>query len=115
MRATESGLETRIWRFIKRERLPLPLRQHEIKEGREFIARPDFAYPAEKVAIEGHSYRHHSGRAAWEKDLLRHKRLTAHDWVVVYVTRGDVDFRPKETAEQVRAALQSQRERFSAA
>ena len=109
MRPTESPLETKIWRFIRTEKLPLPVRQYVVMDGKNHIARLDIAYPDRKVAIEGHSYRFHSGRAAWEKDIARHKRLVVLGWRIVYVTSGDLTSRPKELADEIRAALNSER------
>ncbi len=106
-RPTESGLETKIWRFIKEFQLPRPERQYEVALDNNRAARPDFAYPHEKLALEGHSYRFHSGRAAWERDRQRHAALIAHGWRVIYISKDDLDHRKPELAQQILAALNS--------
>ena len=106
-KATESGLETRIWQFFRRYRLPFPEKQHRILDAGVFVARPDFAYPEEKIAIEGLSWRYHFGLAALEHDRDRRKKLEALGWLVINVTNRDLRNRPDEVAEEIRAALAS--------
>lgn len=106
-KATDSGLETRIWAFLRKSRLPLPVRQFEVIDEGVLIARPDFAYPEEKVAIEGVSHRFHSGSAAWNRDRDRTRALKDRGWIVIEVTRDDLRSRPDEVAEEIRDALRS--------
>ncbi len=102
--ATDSALETRIWDFLRERHLPMPLRQFRIRSGRRH-ARPDFAYPSNKLALEGHSFRHHSSKASWDRDHARHLWLVDLGWEVIYVTDGDLRFRPNELERQIRKAL----------
>ncbi|CAN5681479.1 hypothetical protein BH24ACT26_BH24ACT26_21460 [soil metagenome] len=95
---TESGLETRFARFVRRSRLPEPERQHVVKEGRELLARFDFAYPGAGLGIELHSYRYHSGRRAWLRDVERNQRLVRLGWRVLYVTWEQVVRHPEDLA-----------------
>jgi very-short-patch-repair endonuclease len=106
-KATDSGLETRIWTFLKKRGLPLPVRQYQVLSNGEFIARPDFAYVKEKIAIEGISWQYHSGAAALQHDRIRKKALEGAGWIVIDVTREDLRSRPKEVAEEIRLALES--------
>lgn len=112
-KATESGLETHIWAFLRRFRLPLPVRQFEVFDRDEFVARPDFAYPEEKVAIEGVSHRFHSGSAAWERDRERLRALRDIGWIVIEVTKKDLRTRPQEVADEIRSALESRGRRVT--
>jgi very-short-patch-repair endonuclease len=102
---TDSALETRLSRLLRRHRLPQPERQVEIREGREFIGRVDFAYPELKVAIEVQSYRWHSSWAARLSDMERLNRLQALGWIIIQVTYEDLERRGDTVAQRIRAAL----------
>jgi hypothetical protein len=54
--ATESRLEVRVERLLKAAGLAPDRRQFEIRDEAGFVARVDFAYPREKVAIEADGY-----------------------------------------------------------
>ena len=69
------------------------------------FARLDFAYPGQRVAIEVDGARHHSGRAAWERDLRRRSRLTAMGWRIIHVTAADLRERAESKAGKIREAL----------
>ena len=56
---TGSDFEVRLLQALRRASLPAPVRQHEIFDGSDFVARVDFAYPHAKVAIEADGYRFH--------------------------------------------------------
>jgi very-short-patch-repair endonuclease len=107
VKATDSWLETRIWQLFRKYRLPLPERQYEVLDDGEFVARPDFAYPREKVAIEGISWRYHSGMAALEHDRNRRRALESAGWIVIDVTNSDLRQRPLEVVKEIKSALQS--------
>ena len=74
---TASDFETRMSQLIREHGLLMPIRQHSIFNGDVFVARPDFAYLVEKVAIECDSTEWHLGREPWQRDLRRYNALTA--------------------------------------
>jgi hypothetical protein len=90
-RPTESEMETRLLQAIRTHGLPEPVRQHEVRQGRAFIARVDAAYPDEKIAIEYDSDEFHSGRVSTSRDRDRRHRLVAAGWLPIDV--GPVDLR----------------------
>lgn len=102
---TESSMEVRLLRLIKKARLPAPEAQFVIKDQGKFVARPDFAYPMALLAIEAQSYRYHSGRRVWHKDLARQNRLTRLGWRIIHVTYEDLRSRPAEVIAAIRHAL----------
>lgn len=104
-RTTESQFEVRLLQALRRASLPAPVRQHEIREGGKLLARVDFAYPWAKVAIEADSYTFHSGRAAWESDLVRRSAITAMGWLVIHVTHRQMESGFDEVVQRVRDAL----------
>ena len=98
-----SALETRFLREVRRARLPLPVRQYQIRHENRVVAVADFAYPDRKIAIEVDGYRWHSGRRRWEHDLERRNALTALGWRVIHVTAADLR-RPAAIIRTVEAA-----------
>jgi very-short-patch-repair endonuclease len=102
---TASPLETIISRLLARHGLPSPVRQYEIVDRGRFMARPDFAYPELKIAIEGQSFKHHGTRVGWEQDSERFNRLQELGWVVILVTWRDATARPAMVAERVRNTI----------
>jgi very-short-patch-repair endonuclease len=104
-RLTESDLEIRLLHAIRRASLPEPVRQYEIFHNGLLVARPDFAYPWAKVAIEADSYQFHSGRQAWEHDLRRRNALTSLGWLVIHVTHKQLESNVNEVVVRIREAL----------
>lgn len=108
-RATESGFETRLFALLRKSRLPLPQTQLEIRDGEKLIARVDFAYAGQRFIIEAHSFRWHSGRSSWERDVQRDKRLRRLGWRLLYVTYEDLVQRPEQVVTDVRSGLSEAR------
>lgn len=92
IRVSDSGLENRFKRRLQRAGLPLPVAQYEVRdERRRLIARVDFAYPAQRLAIEIDGYGNHSGRKNWESDLARQNRLVVVGWRFLRFTHRDLE------------------------
>jgi very-short-patch-repair endonuclease len=103
---TGSALEDRFVRLIVRAKLPEPVRQFEVRDDQgRFIARLDFAYPAARIAIEIDGFAFHSGRRAWQKDLVRQNALVDARWVVLRFTKLDITSESARTIETVRRVL----------
>ena len=103
--ATESPLETAFSRWFRDARLPSPVRQHRVMDGPRFIARIDFAYPVQRVGIEVTSYRWHSGRRDWVRDLERDRALKALGWRLVYAVHEDLLERPRDLEAEIAGLL----------
>jgi very-short-patch-repair endonuclease len=101
---TESPLEVRIDRVLRAAVLPPYVRQIVVKT-RVGARRPDFAFPEYKVAVEGDSYNHHSGRKAWMYDKQRDRALRALGWDLIYVTWDDLRHRKDEFIRDLSATL----------
>lgn len=100
----ESVLETRFLRIVRDAGLPLPIAQFEVRRGGILIARIDFAYPAERIAIELESYEFHSSRLALDRGAQRVKDLQAAGYLVVPFTSTGLR-RPKQVIATVRRCL----------
>ncbi|MFN2488220.1 MAG: endonuclease domain-containing protein [Actinomycetota bacterium] len=103
---TDSAFEIKLSRLLRRHGLPRSIRQYVVREADcAFVARPDFAYPHARLAIEAVNYRWHSGKRAWQRDLVRLDRLTAAGWRVIHVTWDDVTLHEGATAARIRREL----------
>jgi hypothetical protein len=104
---TESELERTFDRnVVQPGALPFPLFQHRIYEGDEFVARRDFVYPYEMLAIEVDGWRFHAGLEAWKRDLETDNRLIAMGWVVLRFTWEDICDRPQAVIQRIREVLE---------
>jgi very-short-patch-repair endonuclease len=101
-----SGAEVRLFRLLRNAGLPKPTKQHRVhREDGHLLAEVDFAYPAQRIAIEFDSYRFHSCRAAWEANIERRNQLTAYGWIVIHVTWRKLTHYPDLVVKDVHRAL----------
>ena len=91
-------------RVVRRHRLETPVSQFRVVDGERHML-IDFAYPDRLVGVEVLGWRFHWGRTRWERDLARHNRLAAKDWLILYFSWTDVMKRPEWVAARVRDAL----------
>ena len=103
---SESELELRLFRILKRARLPLPVRQNVIKHQGRFIARVDYAYPSRHLVIEVHGWKHHGAKNRWQSDLARGNLVMLSGARTLEFTWDDVTREPQEVASLVRRALE---------
>jgi G:T-mismatch repair DNA endonuclease (very short patch repair protein)/acetolactate synthase regulatory subunit len=83
---TDSALELKVRRILRRARMPRPAHQLEVSDLAGPIVRIDFAWPAERVALHVDGYRWHHQRDRFERDRVQLARLTALGWRSVHVT-----------------------------
>jgi hypothetical protein len=83
-------METLMLQVIRRNGLPEPVTQFEIRRAGRFVARVDAAYPQWHIAIEYDSYRHHTGRKAIDRDIDRRNRIAAAGWLPIAATAEDL-------------------------
>lgn len=86
----ESDLERDALRLFQRRGLPAPVTQYEVFEGSQFLGRVDFAWPQAKLIVEADSYKFHSGRQAWDRDIHRYNAFTELGWTVLRLTSTDL-------------------------
>jgi very-short-patch-repair endonuclease len=67
----------------------------------------DVFFPQAGLVIELDSYEWHSGRRAWEEDLMRRNELQARGLKVMHYTGTDLVSRPQETATEIKSLLQA--------
>jgi hypothetical protein len=102
---SESALETKALRLIRRAGLPEPAVQHRVRERRRIIARLDLAYPDRLIAVPLDGWRYHATRSVWQRDLASRAQLAAMGWRVVPLTWSDVVHRPADVVELLRRTL----------
>lgn len=98
-----SPQETRLRLILHRSGLPPPVAQHRVVTGGRSVARVDFAWPREKVALE-YDGLWHAEPGQFAKDRRRLNQLTAAGWRVIFVTAADLR-EPAGLIARVAAAL----------
>lgn len=101
----ESVAEMSLIRMFKRAGIPRPVSQYEIRDGKVFVARVDFAWPELKVAVEMNGFRFHSSPRAHGHDSMRMNDLGALEWNLIGVTPYEIEKRPAPFLERLRKAL----------
>ncbi|MCU1616426.1 MAG: uncharacterized protein JWO98_3966, partial [Frankiales bacterium] len=85
----ESPQETRLRLLLRGSGLPLPVAQHRVTDDGRFVARVDFAYPGQRLAIEYDGV-WHGEPGQFARDRQRLNRLLAAGWRVLFVTAADL-------------------------
>ncbi|MCZ2825194.1 MULTISPECIES: endonuclease domain-containing protein [unclassified Modestobacter] len=99
----ESPQETRLRLVIVRGGLPAPVAQLRVVHEGRFVARVDFGWPVQRVAVE-YDGLWHAEPGQFARDRARLNRLQAAGWRVVFVTAADLKDPPRLIAT-IAAAL----------
>jgi hypothetical protein len=99
----ESPQETRLRLLIGRSGLPAPVPQFRVYDRARFVARVDFAWPTQRVALE-YDGLWHAEPGQFAADRARLNRLTAAGWRVVFVTARDLH-QPDRLIARIATAL----------
>jgi very-short-patch-repair endonuclease len=97
-RLTDSELERRFLRVIRRGRLPEPLTQRRVNG-----LRVDFYWPDLRLIVETDGLRYHRTPTQQAKDRVRDQRLLAAGFTVLRFTYAQVAFEPDEVIATLRA------------
>ena len=88
---TANELERLLFDLLDRHDFPPPVPQYEIRdEAGNVVARPDFAYPDLKIAIEYDSVQEHTGKMALFRDSTRRNSVVALGWAPITATLADL-------------------------
>ncbi|MCZ2812543.1 DUF559 domain-containing protein [Modestobacter sp. VKM Ac-2979] len=98
-----SPQETRLRLLLHRAELPTPVAQHSVHDGRVFVARVDFAWPEQRLALE-YDGLWHADPGQFAADRRRFNRLLAAGWRVLFVTAADLH-RPDQLITRIAAEL----------
>jgi hypothetical protein len=100
-----SEMETLVLQVLRRNGLPVPVTQYEIRRGNgAFVAQVDAAYPEWMVAIEYDSYEWHTGRSRLEKDTHRRLSIQRARWSPVTATASNLRGDGREFVEAILAS-----------
>ena len=100
-----SERERLLFDMLRRHGFPLPVPQYEIlDETGNFVARPDFAYPDLKIAIEYESFQEHTGKVALVRDSARRNAVVALGWAPIAATAVDLKHGGNQLADALRRA-----------
>jgi very-short-patch-repair endonuclease len=103
---TESVLETLVWALLRDGGLPRPERQYRVRDAAGVVvARVDFAYPDELIAIEADGHAFHSTRRDWYRDRERQNALVRLGWKVYRITWDDTTRRGQQVVSDIAALL----------
>lgn len=102
----ESNLERRFFAALIERNLPRPAAQHTVVVGTRGY-RLDFAYVAERIAIEVDGYSVHAGRTAFDHDRHRANELVARGWTVLRFTSNSSRGHIASTVEAALATVAS--------
>jgi len=101
-RPTESEMETMLLQTVRRNGLPEPVVQHEVRDALDrLIARTDAAYPSARIAIEYDSIQEHSDEFQLERDARRRNALQACGYAVLSARHADLRAGGAELCEQI--------------
>ena len=101
----QSPQETRLRLLVGRSPLPPPVAQFSVHHEDRFVARVDFAWPEQRVALE-YDGLWHAEAGQFARDRRRLNRLRAAGWRVVFVIAADLHD-PERLIGEITAALGS--------
>lgn len=88
-----SALEERLWWLLRHEQLPLPEREHRFHPVRKW--RFDFAYPANRIAIECEGgvwiMGRHTRGSGFEEDCAKYNQAAILGWRILRFTKSMID------------------------
>jgi hypothetical protein len=100
----DSPLEVLLRRVLWLSELPRPHHNWAVFNGRGFVAKVDFAWPAIKLALQAHGLKYHLKPAQYRRDQVQQSELQACGWLVLTTTWREVNERPFEVVERLKRA-----------
>jgi hypothetical protein len=97
-----SVAEAHFARLLQISGVDPPTRQFPIHDGKDFVGRVDFAWPARRVIVEVEGFRYHATPSAHEKDKRRANRIRALGWVVIDTTPTELAQDPEHVLTALR-------------
>jgi very-short-patch-repair endonuclease len=105
-RPTESEMETMLLQVLRRNGLPEPVVQYEVRDAADqFVARVDAAYPAARIVIEYDSKQEHSDEFQLSRDARRRNELQACGYAVLSARHADLRAGGGELRAQISAIM----------
>ena len=106
---TASAAEELVLALVRRGGLPEPEVNVSLGDPRSATTleryRPDLLWREQRVVVEFDSWRHHSGRHAFESDRRRDAEMTLAGWTVIRITWSDLTEHPERVLVWITTAL----------
>jgi predicted transcriptional regulator of viral defense system/very-short-patch-repair endonuclease len=102
----ESHVEVLLFKVLRAHDVRLPDRQVKVRVGGA-DHRLDFAYPVERIFLEGDGFGVHTEREMFESDRVRQNRLVIAGWLPLRYTDRMLRSRPYQIASEVQSFLRS--------
>ncbi len=99
----DSAFERLLERVADEAGVAAPQRQVDVRDERGLVARVDAAWPERRLGLEADSELWHWGPRRGRRARLRHNRLAALGWNMLYASWQDVED-PTDLVEQLRSA-----------
>jgi hypothetical protein len=101
-----SVAEAALLRLLAGRAVPPPVAQHAVHHRGRPIARVDFAWPDQRVALEMDGFRFHAGPASFGADRARQNRLIDAGWTVLRTTPFEMKAGGQELIETLVRVLE---------
>lgn len=101
----DSVAEADFLRLLDDAGLPPPVCHYLIRDGVDVIAEADFAWPAQRVAIEVDGYQYHMSPRDHARDLERISAITALGWFVLVTSPTLIATKPRSVIDSLRCRL----------
>jgi hypothetical protein len=100
-----SVAEIDVLRFVLDAGIPMPVPQYKVLDGERLLAKLDFAWPKEKVAVEVDGFRYHSSPRARAHDARRDHMMGARGWLIIRITPAGLAEAPQAFLDNLRSYL----------
>jgi very-short-patch-repair endonuclease len=94
----------------RRDDLPEPAAQHEVRDGDRLVTVPDYAYPDLRIAIFCDGYMYHGNPDTLEADAQKRNFLQSQGWVVLTYWGRTILRKPDVCSRQIASVYQSRSE-----
>lgn len=102
---TASALETLVARAVREGDLPRPVRQYPVHDEDGLIGYLDFAYPWALLNLEADSFKWHTGRLDWRRELRKRNRLMRLNWRIRHITEEEIGHDRRALIRDIRSLL----------
>ncbi|HEY2522704.1 MAG TPA: hypothetical protein VGJ19_21515 [Streptosporangiaceae bacterium] len=91
--------------LLRRARIPMPMFNARLYDGKGLIALVDAWWKEVGVGVEVDSKQYHYSAGDWQRTMARHDRLVSHGVLLLHFSPRQIRTQPDQVAEQIRAAL----------
>jgi very-short-patch-repair endonuclease len=97
----DSALEVLVKQVLWRSSLPRPQHNYAVFNRRGFVAKVDFAWPRQKLALQSHGLHAHLLAGRYRRDQEQQSELQASGWQVLTTTWSEVTRRSNDLVDRL--------------